>query len=118
LNARTCILYRWWDASGNLLYVGKSIRVLSRIEQHRQGSKFFDEATSMTLERFPDEVSLGIAEVEAIRAEKPIYNIVHNRDADAPIDLDPETFAALDKIVSELMSKILAGVLLTAGRAA
>lgn len=115
MNARTCVLYRWWDANGNLLYVGKSIRVLSRIEQHRQGSRFFDEATSMTLERFPDEVTLGLAEIEAIRTEKPVYNIVHNREADASTDFDPETVAALDKIVSEVMTEIFASALSTAG---
>jgi len=118
MNSRTFALYRWWDASGNLLYVGKSIRLLSRIEQHRRNSKFFDEAASMTIERFPDELTLGLAEVDAIRSEKPLYNILHNREASAPCDLDPEEVAALDLLVSELMTKIFVGAIATMRSAA
>lgn len=82
MNGRACILYRWWDSEGNLLYIGKSVSVLARISSHSRYSKFFDEAASMTIERFPDEIALGFAEVAAIRAERPPYNIVHNREVE------------------------------------
>lgn len=72
---RKHILYRWWDAEGRLLYVGKSISVLERLKKHRQKSAFFDEAAAMTIELFPDAESLGAGEVAAILAENPIYNI-------------------------------------------
>jgi len=102
---RVPILYRWWDASGNLLYVGKSIQLFGRIEQHRRNSKFFDDATSMTMERYPDEISLGIAEIEAIRTERPPYNVAHNRGYDVDYDFD---FEAVDRKVIEAFDEMLA----------
>lgn len=90
------ILYRWWDAEGNLLYVGKSISLFARISAHRKSSAFFPEATQMTIERFPDEVTLAVAEVNAIRDEHPLYNIVHKREGGTPRKLAaaPQTVAS------------------------
>lgn len=72
------ILYRWWDADGNLLYVGKSVSVFARITAHRRNSAFFREAAAMTLERFDFPESLSAAEVAAIRKEMPLYNVQHS----------------------------------------
>lgn len=97
MTRRACILYRWWDAEGNLLYIGKSTSVLARISSHSRYSSFFDEAASMTIERFPDEITLGFAEVEAIRAERPPYNVVHNREIEMTEEeaLSPEMHQAM-----------------------
>lgn len=97
MTRRVPILYRWWDADGNLLYIGKSISLFARIESHRQRSSFFEEAASMTMERYPDEITLGLAEVEAIRAARPPYNVAHNREVNAPsgTDLTPAMLGAL-----------------------
>lgn len=78
------ILYRWWDTDGRLLYVGKSVSVLNRVTQHRHKSAFFEEAAAMTIERFPTAQALAAAEMAAIRAENPAYNISggrHNPEA-------------------------------------
>lgn len=77
------ILYRWWDADGRLLYVGKSVSVFARIAAHRRDSAFFAEAATMTMERFETARDLGMAEVSAIRNERPLYNIVHSLGVDA-----------------------------------
>lgn len=102
MNRRVPILYRWWGSEGNLLYVGKSISLFSRIEQHRRHSGFFEEAAMMTIERFPDEITLAFAEVEAIQSERPTYNVAHNREASAPtgLDLTPEMLDALAEIMA------------------
>src|SRR5690606_30075707 len=63
---------------GTLLYVGKSVSVFARISAHRKSSAFFSDAATMTIERFPDEAALAVAEVRAIREEHPIYNVMHN----------------------------------------
>jgi hypothetical protein len=108
MTRRVPVLYRWWDADGKLLYIGKSIAVLGRIEQHRRNSKFFEEAASMTMERYPDETSLGLAEIEAIRTERPPYNIAHNRGYDVDYDID---FAAVDREAVEALDRVLAPVI-------
>ena len=78
------ILYRWWDAEGHLLYVGKSVSVYARVASHRRGSEFFAEAATMTIERFPDAVALGDAEVAAIRTERPLFNRAHSVGGGGP----------------------------------
>lgn len=90
MSEREPILYRWWGADGTLLYVGKSVSLFARISSHRKSSKFFSSAATMTIERFPDELSLSAAEVRAIREEHPLYNVAHNREAGSPRMLLPK----------------------------
>jgi hypothetical protein len=73
------VLYRFFDADGELLYIGKSVNVWSRFTSHRSGSAFYPEATKVTLQRgFKTEDRLSEAEISAIRAERPRYNKTHN----------------------------------------
>lgn len=72
------VLYRFFDADGGLLYVGKSVNVWQRFVAHRQGSGFFPEAVSVTFQRgFTSEVELLAAESAAIRSEEPRFNVQH-----------------------------------------
>lgn len=88
MNSPEYILYRWWDASGDLLYVGKSISMFARIAAHRKSSAFFPAAESMTIERFSDAAALSVAEVKAIREEHPLHNVVHNGAPGTPRNLN------------------------------
>ncbi|OMB79266.1 GIY-YIG nuclease family protein [Mycolicibacterium conceptionense] len=75
------VLYRFFDAEGGLLYIGKSVNAWHRFSDHRRSSTFYPEAASITLQRgFSDEVDLIEAEAAAIRAEQPRYNVNHNRE--------------------------------------
>jgi hypothetical protein len=75
----TFVLYRFFDAGGDLLYIGKSVNVWSRFTSHRRTSKFYPEAARVELQRgFASAGELDKAEVSAIRAEHPKFNIVHN----------------------------------------
>lgn len=109
MSRRIPILYRWWDADGNLLYIGKSIAVLARIVSHRNRSSFFDQAAQMTMERYPDEMTLAEAEVIAIRAERPPYNIVHNREVEMPNDpeLDQKMHIEMSQAIDEILAPIV-----------
>ncbi len=75
------VLYRFFDADGSLLYIGMSSNVWRRFSQHRRdGSDFIPDATVMTMERgFVSRAELCEAEAAAIRAEKPRFNVTHNR---------------------------------------
>lgn len=110
MTRRIPILYRWWDADGKILYIGKSIAVLSRAESHRNRSKFFDEAVMMTMERYPDELTLAQAEVAAINAERPPYNVAHNREVEMPHDpeLEHKMHVELAQAIEEIMAPIAA----------
>jgi predicted GIY-YIG superfamily endonuclease len=71
------VLYRFFDGD-KLLYIGQSIRCYDRFKQH-QKREFYKRASNITLERCLSNHQLNEKEAEAIRNEKPEYNIVHNR---------------------------------------
>lgn len=72
-------LYRYFDASGRLLYVGISLSAVARATQHRHTSGWWGEFASMTRQTFPTREAALEAERTAIIAEGPPHNVVHNR---------------------------------------
>ena len=77
----TVALYRWFNAEGQLLYVGISNDPIRRTDQHMADKDWMRDAIGSTLEWFPSRRSAFKAEKEAIRAEKPLHNIAY---ADRP----------------------------------
>jgi hypothetical protein len=71
----TC-LYRHFDGHGRLLYVGISKRPSARYKQHESQSHWFDDVVRIDIERFPSREAALAAELEAIRTEKPLRNII------------------------------------------
>jgi predicted GIY-YIG superfamily endonuclease len=71
-------LYRHYNKSGKLLYVGISNSAIYRLQQHRSGSHWYDEIANVTIEKFPDRTAALNAEFKAIQTEKPAHNIDHN----------------------------------------
>mgnify|MGYP003647139781 CR=1 FL=1 len=74
-------LYRHFDHEGALLYVGISLSWPARTKQHAHGSRWFDLVAKVEIERFPTRAAALEAERQAIKSEKPKFNIVHNREA-------------------------------------
>jgi hypothetical protein len=73
------VLYRQFDKDRRLLYIGKSVRVGCRYSLHFKESHWFRQVTTTEFQWFDNATELGIAEIEAIQKEKPLYNIAHNR---------------------------------------
>jgi hypothetical protein len=74
------VLYRFFDADGELLYIGKSVRAWERFATHRSTSEFYPAAVSVKLQRgFLSSAALSMAEVAAIKAESPRFNVAHSR---------------------------------------
>lgn len=71
-----CCVYRFYDRSGTLLYVGMTGRLLMRPQQHEQTQPWWNEVATMTVEHYPDRPSASFAEKAAVRAENPLYNEV------------------------------------------
>jgi hypothetical protein len=69
-------LYRHFNSSGELLYVGLSINPSYRQEQHRANSSWVSEIVTFTVERFATRDEMIEAERSAIRNENPKYNRV------------------------------------------
>lgn len=71
-------LYRAFDASGNLLYVGIARYWPRRIAQHAKFSHWFVEAASFTFETYANRGDVLRAERAAIESEKPRHNVRMN----------------------------------------
>jgi hypothetical protein len=67
-------LYRHFDESGNLLYVGISLSFINRTSQHKYSSDWYKLIRQITIEKYDDEDELYTAETDAILKEKPKYN--------------------------------------------
>lgn len=74
-------LYRLYDASYRLLYVGVTANQRLRWEKHRATRWWWPQVAYKRFEEFASRVDALAAEAHAIRAEKPLYN---TRGADAP----------------------------------
>lgn len=68
-------LYRHFDESGTLLYVGISLSALYRLSQHRNsGATWVDSIRTVKIEKFDSRESAVRAERNAIAKEAPLYN--------------------------------------------
>lgn len=75
-------LYRFFDAAGDLLYVGISVSAIQRASEHRADKGWWHEVASMTVEKVPGDRAAALeAERLAILNEGPRYNVVHNRNS-------------------------------------
>jgi predicted GIY-YIG superfamily endonuclease len=70
-------LYRMFDADGRLLYVGISSRMPRRMADHNKFSRWFCNVAQIKLEKFGTRELVVQAEANAIKAEKPKYNVHH-----------------------------------------
>lgn len=70
------ILYRYWDSTDRLLYVGISVNALVRMTQHRDEAAWWSEADKVTFERLPTREAMYEAERYAIEVEHPLHNVV------------------------------------------
>jgi len=71
-------LYRFFDVEGELLYVGITMNPSSRWKAHGRDKAWWTEVAHIAIEVHPDREAVLEAEQEAIAAEAPKYNVVHN----------------------------------------
>lgn len=70
-----CCLYRHFDKSGALLYIGVSGDVQKRTACHANSSAWWENVATMTIERFPNAAAAFKAESAAIVLENPKHNV-------------------------------------------
>lgn len=72
---RPCSVYRHYSKDGTLLYVGSTFTSLIRLRRHRYTSKWFFEISRIEIKHYPCKEWALRAEMDAIKNEKPKYNI-------------------------------------------
>ena len=78
-------VYRWLSPNGRILYVGKSVRLRSRLlsyfrEDTGKTARLVAEAASVRWDYIPNEFAALFREMHLIRAWQPEYNVQHKRD--------------------------------------
>lgn len=71
-------LYRYYDSTGSLLYIGISCKPGKRMHQHYKSQPWSGLIAKTEFEHFEDRVAALNAEKSAIITEKPLHNVVHN----------------------------------------
>jgi predicted GIY-YIG superfamily endonuclease len=79
----TQALYRWFDWDDRLLYIGITRDMAARQESHAKASSWSRFAARCSVERYPNRECVEYAERDAIRAEQPLFNHVHNDTPEA-----------------------------------
>jgi hypothetical protein len=74
-------LYRHFDESGKLLYVGISLNAISRLVGHKRGSPWVWSVARVEVQTFPTREDAEAAEREAIQTERPLFNATHGDKA-------------------------------------
>lgn len=72
-------VYRLYDSTNTLLYVGVSEDLSRRMRQHRRTKTWWNEVASVTAMEFSDEWMALIGERVAIADEAPKYNLRRKR---------------------------------------
>lgn len=72
-------VYRMFNEDGRLLYVGLTGRLSHRLGNHAE-KRWFPQVATIELEWFPTKAAAALAEQHAIRNERPLLNIVGNRE--------------------------------------
>lgn len=77
------MLYRHYDPTGRLLYVGITNDYRRRCAQHADDKPWWQlvDPGRSTCQTWPNRAAAELAEVEAIRSERPVFNIAHNERA-------------------------------------
>lgn len=71
---RRCAVYRYFDSSGVLLYVGSSVAPDGRDWCHRRSAKWVPLAVKRTVEWYGSIPEARAAERDALISENPIHN--------------------------------------------
>jgi hypothetical protein len=83
----THVLYRFFNATGQLLYVGITMNPPRRFKDHRRVKGWWEEVAGITVENYANRQELAAAERRAIHVERPLYNVVHSNANAAVLNL-------------------------------
>jgi excinuclease UvrABC nuclease subunit len=78
MNTSKTALYRHYNDTGELLYVGIAIYFNHRLSQHKK-SRWFEEINMVWVEWFDSKHDAALAELKAIQTENPKFNINHKK---------------------------------------
>jgi len=116
-------LYRFFDAAGQLLYVGVSGNTEARWRQHAESKPWWSDVADKTTEWLDSRPEALDAERAAIRAEKPLHNhqnkpssIIDEITPWGPNEIPGGTWSPYEFIAHELKGFIQSGAMRSGDR--
>lgn len=113
---RPTAVYRLYDATGDLLYVGIAVFPDNRFEQHKAKAFWWWRVVTREITWFETRTAALAEEYRAIKQDKPIFNVQHasdeggiDRSKRQPYSTHPASPDALGAAVSKLHTDIRAG---------
>lgn len=89
LPAKPHALYRFYDRTDVLLYVGISLDLPARLRKHKRDKPWWLEIANITIEPHESRADALAAEAIAIETERPLYNDQHNPTVLIPDPVPP-----------------------------
>lgn len=89
-------LYRFYDDTDRLLYVGVTMNPPRRFRTHEGTKGWWAEVSHIALESYLERADVLSAEAAAIRNERPVYNVALNGETvlchvcRRPVEVDPD----------------------------
>jgi len=77
--AESHVLYRFYTATGQLLYVGITMNPAQRFKAHKGTKDWWGDVAGITIEHYETREDLAKAEWRAIQVERPMHNVVHTK---------------------------------------
>lgn len=74
------VVYRIFDAWGDLLYVGCTENYPRRLSQHRHSAEWYEEMAYRKLKYYSSREYAEAVEARAIWMLQPEYNVTHQKD--------------------------------------
>ena len=109
LHGRTC-LYRLYDASGRLLYVGITHDPKARWRLHAVDKPWWHEVARKEVTWFGTRTEAGIAELHAIETEGPLYDRSNPRNRICDEERNAQDKAYVDEALRMIREDLEAGV--------
>lgn len=77
LDSDPCAVYRIYDASGELVYIGMGHEPDARVSAHRADKPWREHIATYEVTWHPNRADAFAAEAKLVKAERPRYNVVH-----------------------------------------
>lgn len=75
-------VYSIYNSSDDLLYIGATVNLRRRMQQHRASQPWSDQIHRVEIEECPSLRHAHEREKELIKQRKPLYNVVNNLGTD------------------------------------
>lgn len=105
----TVQLYRYYNSSGDLLYVGISLDAVTRLAQHKEKAPWFTQIARIEIEHYESRKECAKAERLAIRREQPLHNKAFYdflSDPDEPPGLSESSLAVYLRVEEKFVQNL------------